>query len=100
MLPSLPVKTVTVDSLGEIQIRAMSARCYVDMLDARAAEKSETEVAALVAMHCVEGWREHTADEILDAVAPQVLAEILSEVIVLGRKKNPSSEKGPVAVSS
>lgn len=100
MLPSLPTKAISVDTLGEVTIRAMSARCYVDMLDARAAEKSETEVAALVAMHCVEGWREHTADEILEAVAPQALAQILSEVIVLGRKKKPTSGTGPVAVSS
>ena len=83
MLPVLKTKTVKINGLGELVIREMSGKCYIEQRDARADGKDAVVIAAIVAQRCVPDWCEHEPAEILDQVSTGVLIDILHEVVKL-----------------
>lgn len=94
MLPVLPKREVDIAGVGTITIHAMTARCFVEMVDARKAEKSEIEVAAIIAKHCVVGWEEHTVDDVLDNCEPSALTDIMVSVVNMAENKKGKSATG------
>jgi len=80
-LPKLKATGVEIDGIGELQISEMSAGCYVEWSDARTAGKDPVDVCAIIARRCVEGWFEHSEDEIKAATTPGQLSDIAKEVL-------------------
>lgn len=80
-LPVLRTKRIQIDGIRELQIREMSAGCYVEWSDARGAGKDPVDVCAIIARHCVPDWSEHTCDEIKAATTPGQLSDIAREVL-------------------
>lgn len=100
MLPARRSKSITVDGVP-VCVYEMNGRAYVEYVDARAQKLPQVNIAALLAHHCAEGWKEHSVDDILDTVSTSVLTEIFRTVLELSSepaKKNSATDR--LAVSS
>jgi len=64
-----------------LELRELSARDQADIIDARAAGKSATDIASLTAQRGVIAWAEETPETVGASLSQSAMLEIASRVI-------------------
>ena len=87
---TLKTKTVTIEGT-EVNLRAMSAGCYAEFMDARAGGANDLQVAAIIAKHCCDIFDGWTKERILNETSATGLSEVMVEVLALSDDEKKTS---------
>lgn len=96
---TLKKKTVTIEGT-KVELRAMSAGCYAEFMDAKADGANDLTIAAIIAKHCCnlfEGW---STERVLDETSATGLSELMVEVLAMGEDEKKTSAKVATVGSS
>jgi hypothetical protein len=95
-------ETVTIDLVGSIEIKELSARAQIEIAEAYRKEKS-FDAAFIACKHGVVGWSDSTVEDISSSMPMKVINEIAQRIYKLSgfdEDEEKNLESAPSAVSS